>query len=395
MVSLLPSRAARSWKVLVGTTVLVASSLAGATAYVATATAAQAATTLCNSQTAQVSGGSYIVQNNEWGSSANECITTDGNADFTVANSSISNGTSGSPGGYPSIYRGCHWGVCTTSQGGLPLQVSSMGNPTTSVSTTLPGQGAYDVAYDIWFNQTSTTSGQPNGEELMVWLNHNGSVQPFGSQVGTATIDGIGYNVWYGTQGWATVSYVMQDPTSSANLNIGDLARDSVSRGYMQSSWWLIDVEFGFELWQGGAGLAVNSFSVTPGNGGGGGGGTTTSTSASTTTTRGPTTTTTTGSQSGSCTASYTVSSQWTGGFTAAVTVTNGSTARTGWKVGWTYANGQTVSSAWNANVTQSGSSVTATNMSYNGSLAAGASTSFGFQGTWNGTNSVPTLSCS
>ena len=45
-----------------------------------------------------------------------------------------------------------------------------------------PGGGnAYDVAYDIWFNQTPATNGQPNGAELMIWLNHNGSVQPFRS----------------------------------------------------------------------------------------------------------------------------------------------------------------------------------------------------------------------
>ena len=35
-----------------------------------------------------------------------------------------------------------------------------------------------------------------------------------------------------------------------------------VTRGYTKSSWYLIDVEAGFELWQGGAGLETNSFSV-------------------------------------------------------------------------------------------------------------------------------------
>ena len=44
--------------------------------------------------------------------------------------------------------------------------------------------------------------------------------------------------------------------------------------------------------------------------------------------------------------------------------------------------------------MTSSGSSVTARNVSYNGSLAAGASTNFGFLGSWNGTNSVPAVSC-
>ncbi len=122
------------------------------------------------------------------------------------------------------------------------------------------------MAYDIWFNQTPTTTGQPNGSELMVWLNRNGSVQPFGSQVASnVTLDGHTYNIWEGTQSsWDTVTYEMTSPaTSVANLDVGTLAQDMVSRGYTQSSWYLIDVEAGFELWQGGAGLKTNSFSVT------------------------------------------------------------------------------------------------------------------------------------
>jgi hypothetical protein len=35
-----------------------------------------------------------------------------------------------------------------------------------------------------------------------------------------------------------------------------------VARGYMTGAWWLLDVEYGFEPWQGGQGLQVNSFSV-------------------------------------------------------------------------------------------------------------------------------------
>ena len=89
---------------------------------IAADTAQAATTTLCSSQTASVSGGAYTVENNEWNSSASECVTTDGNADFSVANSAISNATNGAPGGYPAIYDGCHWGSCSTGAG-LPLSV--------------------------------------------------------------------------------------------------------------------------------------------------------------------------------------------------------------------------------------------------------------------------------
>jgi hypothetical protein len=86
-----------------------ATCLAAAAALTLLADHAQAATTsLCGTtQTTPVSGGAYTVQNNEWNSSASECITTDGGADFSVANSAISNSTSSAPGGYPSIYKGC------------------------------------------------------------------------------------------------------------------------------------------------------------------------------------------------------------------------------------------------------------------------------------------------
>src|SRR5215813_10245185 len=238
------------------------------------ATSSGAATTttrLCKSQTLPVSGGAYTLQNNEWGSSASECITADGGTGFTVANSSIANAANGAPGGYPAIYKGCHWSTCTPGSG-FPIQVSRIraGTVTTCWSTSQPGNGDYDVAYDIWFNQTPTNSGQPNGTELMIWLNHNGPVQPFGSKVASnARIGGRGYKVWFGKQGWNTVSYTMTSGTTSvSNLDLQPLIADAVSRGYISPSWYLIDVEAGFELWQGGAGLATKSFSVKVAGGG-------------------------------------------------------------------------------------------------------------------------------
>jgi len=44
--------------------------------------------------------------------------------------------------------------------------------------------------------------------------------------------------------------------------------------------------------------------------------------------------------------------------------------------------------------VTSNGSTVTATNANWNGSLAASTSTNFGFLGSWSATNGVPTLTC-
>ncbi len=107
-----------------------------------------------------------------------------------------------------------------------------------------------------------------------------------------------------------------------------------------------------------------------------------------------PTTVPTTPPSTGACSATYAISGQWPGGFQGEIRVTAGSAAIKGWSVTWTYANGQSVSQAWNANVTSSGSSVTARNVGYNGTLAAGASATFGFLGSWTGTNTAPSLTC-
>jgi cellulase/cellobiase CelA1 len=89
------------------------------------------------------------------------------------------------------------------------------------------------------------------------------------------------------------------------------------------------------------------------------------------------------------------VVSQWTGGFQGEVTVRNGSTsASAGWTATFTYANGQTISQAWNATVTQSGATVTARNVDWNGRLAAGGTATFGFLASSATANAVPAVTC-
>ncbi len=93
----------------------------------------------------------------------------------------------------------------------------------------------------------------------------------------------------------------------------------------------------------------------------------------------------------GRCTATYTKTNQWQGGFQAEVKVTAGTSPISNWRVTWSWANGQTITQFWSAQVS---GNVVATNMPYNGNLGAGQSTSWGFLGSWNGTNTNPTPSC-
>ncbi|WP_173085695.1 cellulose binding domain-containing protein [Phytohabitans rumicis] len=90
------------------------------------------------------------------------------------------------------------------------------------------------------------------------------------------------------------------------------------------------------------------------------------------------------------CRVDYRITNQWTGGFGADVAITNLGDPVTGWALTWTFAAGQSVTQAWNATVAQSGTAVTATNVSYNGAIATNGSVSFGFNGAWTSSNPVP-----
>ncbi|WP_329182007.1 endo-1,4-beta-xylanase [Streptomyces sp. NBC_01477] len=112
-------------------------------------------------------------------------------------------------------------------------------------------------------------------------------------------------------------------------------------------------------------------------------------------TTSGTTTggTTTGGTGGGACTATYSTTNSWSGGYQGEVKVTAGSAAISGWTVRWTLSSGQSITQVWSGTLSTSGSAASVTNVSYNGSLQPSASTTFGFLA--NGTPSTPSLTCS
>jgi Cellulose binding domain len=70
----------------------------------------------------------------------------------------------------------------------------------------------------------------------------------------------------------------------------------------------------------------------------------------------------------------------WSGGYTATYTVTNTtSSALSSWTVDFSLPSGTTISSLWNGTETASGQNYVVANADWNGKLAPGASTTFGF----------------
>ncbi|GAA2860761.1 glycoside hydrolase family 18 protein [Streptosporangium fragile] len=84
--------------------------------------------------------------------------------------------------------------------------------------------------------------------------------------------------------------------------------------------------------------------------------------------------------QAASATAVFVKTSEWGSAFEGKYTITNGGTTTlNGWSVAFDLPAGGTVSSSWDASMSRSGQRFTFTNVGWNGTLAPGASVSFGF----------------
>ncbi|MEU3661111.1 cellulose binding domain-containing protein [Streptomyces sp. NPDC032940] len=339
---------------------------------VTTAAPAQADTAICEAFGTATIQGRYLVQNNRWGTSAEQCITvTDSGFRIDRADGSVP--TNGAPKSYPSVFDGCHYTACAPGTR-LPARLSDISAAPTSVSFGYVDNAIYDAAYDIWLDPTPRTDGV-NRTEIMVWFHHTGPVQPVGSKVGTATVAGRSWEVWSGDNGSNDVlSFVAPSAIGGWSFDVMDFVRQAVSRGLAADDWYLTSVQAGFEPWQDGTGLAVTSFSsaVTtdadpggPGEPGDPG-------------------------DPAACEVAYTTN-VWPGGFTADVTVTNTAASPVdGWRLAFTLPSGQRVTNAWNASVTPFSGAVTATGLDHNARIASGGSLTFGFQGTYGGSFVAP-----
>jgi Glycosyl hydrolase family 12/Cellulose binding domain len=363
-----------------------AAAAAGVLAAAAIATAivtspAHADTQICDQFGSTTIQGRYVVQNNRWGTSAQQCINVTSTG-FSITSQQGSNPTNGAPVSYPSVYYGCHYTNCSPGTN-LPMQVSRISSATSSISYQYVSGAIYDASYDIWLDPTPKTDGV-NQQEIMIWFNRQGSIQPIGSVVGTTTIGGRSWQVWQGSNGSNNVvSYVAPSPISSWSFSVLDFINDVRNRGAITTAWYLTSIQAGFEPWQGGAGLGVTSFSAAVN-----GGGTTPPPTTAPPTTQPPTSPPPTGGAA--CRVTYKANT-WNNGFTADVSVANtGGSAINGWTLAWSFAGNQRVTNAWNASVSQSGQAVTARNASYNGSIPPGGSTSFGFQAEYSGSNATP-----
>jgi hypothetical protein len=220
--------------------------------------------------------GDYGLQNNVNGGATGQCVQgvaggTCSGFTATFANA-FGNAGMNSPQSYPSLVYGWQNG---TFYGGYPAakQLSTIATAHSSWQFTVPNSGTWDVSYDTWLTPTAAPANANGGLELMVWPAALGGKNPVGSDTGqSVNFAGSTWEIWTGpitvaNQGtWTVISYKRN--SSSSGMVTPDLAQffnDALTRNVgLQSSWYLLGIQSGFEVWQqnSGANMVTNSFSV-------------------------------------------------------------------------------------------------------------------------------------
>jgi len=243
-------------------------------------------------QWASYCSGSYCVYNAVWGATGSwsQCINASSCTQWTVTATHPGNGIKSYPNSSYEAING------TT--------VGQLSSCSSSVSTSPPSGGTYNLSYDFWAPI-----------EVMVWLKWQGAIGPWGSYVTTATIGGRSYDVY--KNGYP--GFLLQSQTSGGTFDLKAIMDYCVNQGWLSTGGNVEKIQCGYEIVEASnTTFKMNSYSVSYSTGGGST--TTTASSTSTTTTASSTSTTSGGGFCGTC--------NWYGGEIPVCCNTN-----TGW--GW------------------------------------------------------------
>jgi hypothetical protein len=209
-------------------------------------------------------GGHFRIRNDFWGTRGMCMAVSGNNSSFTVV-TTRANRINGQVMAYPYIFTGCSWGICTP-RSGLPARASSLRNPESTWHIKARVGGIWDAAYDLWFARHRMTNGQATGAELMIWINSR-NIGPFSKKI--VWIDHVR---WYlaswrtfhsGLPSWRYIQFRRFHPVSHVtNLRLAPFIRRAEHLRYVRRRWWLLNIEAGFELTRGGAGLATTYFTA-------------------------------------------------------------------------------------------------------------------------------------
>lgn len=162
---------------------------------------------------------------------------------------------------FPYIGTGCFEGACADKSSDVTPRAAALGNYTVSWTTVTPADsGVWNSSLDLWIGPRSGVGAS----EVMIWLQYSKPSWWVGHYP-TVQIDGA---TWYvvtrpATSGPNYLSFRRATPATGATLRIAPFMAVAKRYGAVSTSSLLWSTQAGFEIWSGGQGLGITSFSVT------------------------------------------------------------------------------------------------------------------------------------
>ncbi|KAK0492091.1 glycoside hydrolase family 12 protein [Armillaria luteobubalina] len=206
----------------------------------------------------------FILENNLWGMSA----ATSGSQISQVT------ATSGNTITWHTTYTWAGGNFNVKSYANLDLRVG-LGKTISSIKS-IPVTWAWsyssassglvaDVSYDLWLSNVASSGGASSTStfEVMIWLSTRGGAGPAGSQIGTATINGVTWKLFQGTVStWTVYSFVAPNEITNFNSDLKPFLTYLTSNRGVPSSQFLVQAQGGTEPFIGSATLSTSAYAI-------------------------------------------------------------------------------------------------------------------------------------
>ncbi|KAG9099114.1 hypothetical protein FRC06_005639 [Ceratobasidium sp. 370] len=118
-----------------------------------------------------------------------------------------------------------------------------------------------NVSYDLWL---STTSGGSSTDEIMIWISARNGAGPAGSQIATASVNGVSWKLFKGTVStWTVWSFVAPSELTSFNQDLKPFFTYLINSQGLSSSKYLTGAQAGTEPFIGSATLTTTEYQIT------------------------------------------------------------------------------------------------------------------------------------
>jgi len=211
----------------------------------------------------------YLVVNNVWDaqvSNGEQCINFPFRQSFSW-NWNWRDKKTGAPVSYPSVIFGDKpWDGLNSTTTLLPCPMSSVKQLYVAHDYALHADGKYNVAYNLWLTDGPLSSMETIRVEIMVWIESAGEIQPFGFP-GYLVEDTESYTLYKhrrieDRKSWDCYSFKMKRARRSALVDLGKLLQNLIHKQGISPDFYLSDVEFGTEIWDGQGQMVLKFYQV-------------------------------------------------------------------------------------------------------------------------------------